>query len=454
MKSGWKNTNKILFNYILGMAVAIIGITVFYRLMGHKIVEMLYHSNLWINLLMRHRNEWSPSLYFERYDAYFISILWAMVYFLVWGSLFIILLKSIAHRQKRYLIYLLALGIIVFSIIGFELGAKSYFRHRGFLFLLTPSTHNYLPYLVFGDGTQRLNLHGSYKNIYEIGLKASQNYPVKKRKNTFRIFFLGASVAGDIEKEDIEKRYYVILEKKLNNYAKDRLSFECISAGVGAYISNQELIWLEVSGLLDMEPDMVVIFDGYNDVASVFPHRTEIGYPYVYTSQRKQLESISYYLFVRCLRYSAFLRYISLQRPLQRDSLPYKDDKKLFNLIAVNYVKNIEKMCALINSFCPEAKIIVALQPLPIFKKHLAPVEKIIVSNSGGLQNLKKTYSIIFDYLKKSVILRHRNVAIVDMMNVFDHTTKKIYHDPCHFGEEGSAILAEKFYNLIKDSYL
>jgi hypothetical protein len=86
----------------------------------------------------------------------------------------------------------------------------------------------------------------------------------RKQPNVYRIFLVGGStVAGNTAPADTLS---AVLETYLNRALADRgLRFEVVNTGVSAWLSAQEL-GLITYYLGDYQPDLIVSFDGFNDV--------------------------------------------------------------------------------------------------------------------------------------------------------------------------------------------
>jgi hypothetical protein len=95
----------------------------------------------------------------------------------------------------------------------------------------------------------------------EQGLKTA--HPVLKPKEKYRIILTGGSVArGGATDSTIS----AFLEKELNaRLGTDRI--EVLNAGVGAFVVEQEFIFIQLV-LQDYQPDMIVGLDGYNDLVT------------------------------------------------------------------------------------------------------------------------------------------------------------------------------------------
>lgn len=101
---------------------------------------------------------------------------------------------------------------------------------------------------------------------YEITINSlgyrGEEFPYEKQAGVYRIACVGASSTFGAEVPD-DETYPVHLERLLNDRLPDR-NIEVINAGVPGYTSAECLINFSMR-VMDLEPDLVVIYLGYND---------------------------------------------------------------------------------------------------------------------------------------------------------------------------------------------
>jgi lysophospholipase L1-like esterase len=117
--------------------------------------------------------------------------------------------------------------------------------------------HPYLSYYPTPNFKKGLTSHNSlgYRN-YE--------FPLKKPDGVFRIVALGGSSTYDVSIKDNQKTFTAQLERLLNEeYGYQNI--QVINAGVPGHNSWEILGNLEFR-VLDLDPDLVIIYEGVNDV--------------------------------------------------------------------------------------------------------------------------------------------------------------------------------------------
>jgi len=167
------------------------------------------------------------------------------------------------------------------------------------------SPHHYLNYYLTPGYSRGLTYHNT------LGYR-DREFRVKKQAGRYRIVALGGSSTYTSEVEDNRKTFTAQLERILvNEYHYRRI--EVINAGVPDYTSWESLINLEFR-VLDLEPDLVIIYHGTNDVHARFVVPT--AYKGDNSGKRKRWQPIP----VPLLDHSTVLRIIRRNLGLSRQA--------------------------------------------------------------------------------------------------------------------------------------
>lgn len=113
------------------------------------------------------------------------------------------------------------------------------------------------------DGYKKYNTLLSKTVIYR-----GQTYSISKPKNVKRVILLGGSAVHDTVK-DFKESWPYLLEQKLRAQTGEKI--EVINMGFYSESSIDELFKLNEFGL-DLNPDLVIVFDGSNDVYNFYHH--------------------------------------------------------------------------------------------------------------------------------------------------------------------------------------
>ncbi len=103
-----------------------------------------------------------------------------------------------------------------------------------------------------------------------------------KPENTTRIFMLGGSVVFNGGSNDTTIAGF--LETRLDKNAQTlNRDVQVVNAGMTGYVSTQELILL-MTQVVDFNPDIAIVIDGFNDCLVPFIMDKRLGYPYGFQS--------------------------------------------------------------------------------------------------------------------------------------------------------------------------
>jgi lysophospholipase L1-like esterase len=164
----------------------------------------------------------------------------------------------------------------------FEFGSRCYelYNNEKFTdkFDVETKTQVASPFLVFRfKNNISDNSYDSNFSTNSFGFRGKE-FEIVKPKDVFRIIAIGDSCTFGFGASDDEHTYPYLLEAKLNSMYKNK-KIEVINAGVPSYKSLQSLIWL-VTELMGLNPDMLIVQLGWNDIVSIFSPEYTIKYGY------------------------------------------------------------------------------------------------------------------------------------------------------------------------------
>tara|TARA_Y100001936_G_scaffold38600_2_gene36806 strand:- start:32 stop:1588 length:1557 start_codon:yes stop_codon:yes gene_type:complete len=215
--------------------------------------------------------------------------------------------------------------------------------------------------------------------INSLGFRGEE-FPIEKSAGTFRIFMLGGSTmfghGATSDKTTIPGYMETFFEDVDNN-----LNIEIINSGIQGADSFNELNLIKTR-LLELDPDMLIIYDGWNDL------RTE-----------------------------------------------YSPD-----LIQNNW----NSMCEL--GIEHNIDVIIVLQPIAGFGNKKLTEQELIYSENGTNYNDIQLINFQNDYETYSKNLNTLSACTLsfDLRNVFDEETSPVYWDQGHVSDLGNRIVADK----------
>lgn len=263
-------------------------------------------------------------------------------------------------------------------------------------------------------GYERIPLSAPGINSYGL---VGKEYPLRKKKDTFRILIIGDSITED--------NYYVEeLERRLNS-ASLKYNFELWNAGVGGYNLSQYAKYLKYKGI-KFNPDMVIIGFSPNDfdlVTAIF-YKTKEGFIECYNPTTKIARKINInpFLFKHSYLYRFLIINLNNLYPKQQKSNPGYH---------LEEIKNI----------CEGRQILLLSVIFPLLKslEEYSEQEKSDYKNMlSVLENLKIDYIDLHNcFLKNDVFILREN--------------EKDYFHPSKLGHK---IAAEAIYKYLLENYL
>lgn len=320
---------------------------------------------------------------------------------------------------------------------------------------------DFVPYTITSP---KPNLHFVVKNIdytnNSLGFRTSKEVVMPKPKGVFRVFVIGGStVYGGFNDKWIMSSY---LEKELSAFIPN---VEVINAGVVGYASESELILLETK-VLDLDPDLVVVFDGRNDIYySTIPGWQNRGGG-DYLSEKTNLDGlINYPTTKSILSYAAkFLLQRSyfltdVFRAIFRQGVPrtYSEKVTVKDQAIATYLDNESLMKLILEK--KGILGVIGFQPtMGYCKDHLTDYE---LSVEDYIKNTEQSdwFSVIgnlWPSIAKSFTAKLGNsdsVVSHDFTCLFKDVPETAYIDSVHYTPKGYELIAQETTKIIKESF-
>ena len=302
---------------------------------------------------------------------------------------------------------------------------------------VTPDTLEWAPY---EHWTMRPNLRGRFFRTNSLGLRGEKT-TIEKPAGRFRIAVLGGSAAWGLGATSDENTFCGQLQACLRQQHPKR-DIEVLNAAQIGYVSAQELIYFQ-RVIWRMQPDVVLLFDGYNDINADFMN-PESGWPQHAAVLKARYEASwkplpASYDLAALLRRS---RLLAGMADLWRDKHPAPRSAEIIRpeTTARTYVRNI---IALARIAAP-APVWVALQPsVATTAKPLTSEEQQIVQVkethvSGYRQRVRKTYRAMADAIGDA------DFPLIPLQDALGTEPKLLFADECHFGDEAAKRIAKR----------
>lgn len=234
------------------------------------------------------------------------------------------------------------------------------------------------------------------------------------------VVFLGGSAAFGCDSSSDETS----IVGYLNRIAKEEnLSITTFNFGMGSYTSTQELACL-IFYALDLEPDLVVVYDGFNDMVRVVSkkfYNVGVKIPFAFPRIRKSYPQ----------QYSS----VFLDRKYNNND--DEVDQKALKEVLDNYEKNLSIMVKIMETY--GKKTLLTVQPYRGFRNGLNPQEK---ENSIYEEFIKRAKKIAREEIKAEYI--ETTDLLEDKKNVDDY-----FDDAVHMKDLGYGLVAKKLFPTI-----
>ena len=269
-------------------------------------------------------------------------------------------------------------------------------------------------------------------NINSLGFRGEE-FTREKSDNVYRIFIVGGSSTFGYGSSGDE---YTI-PGQLGTIFKDR-NVEVINSGIGGATSFEEKYLIE-KNIVNLEPNMIIIFDGGNDVRYDQPSLKNY-------SDQKEKNPLKFgnYKFYRTpfVIWENFLRFnhddskIPSSKIIQLDDVP----------ITANWKHNVLDICNISNK--NNITTVVLIQPLlGSGTKILAQDESEFFNNDREkfTRNLKR----LNDLSESSHDLEEICSDVHDLRDIFKDINEPVFLDDIHLNENGNYLVAKRISQII-----
>ncbi len=303
---------------------------------------------------------------------------------------------------------------------------------------------------------------GEYFQINQAGFRDQREIVTKKPPGVRRVFVLGGSGAFGFLASSNQAVFTSLIEQQLR---QDGLKIEVINAGVPGFTSRQEFSLLSQK-ILDYQPDLIVVFNGFNDLMRDSNHDDSnfaldsIEHLMSKVSNHTNswlLETLDYrlsQLFV--IKGIKFWLLKSGELPPAEGSYSVSNYSQLnqpeFQRRAAEYRRNLEHMAVLLKGY--QIPLIIALQPELFNRKAQAyGPQEVAFARWYEAQapdyptQATQGYALL---AQSAQSLKSPGVDFVDLRLVFDQIQGEIFWDYVHFNDRGNQILADRLAPVIK----
>ncbi len=299
--------------------------------------------------------------------------------------------------------------------------------------------------------------------------KAGYALPKKKPAGQFRVAFLGPSIVqlGSTFDTALPGSLKLVLQKQYPGR-----DIEVINAGIQSSVSRQSLVQLLLH-VVDYEPDMVILYDGVNDLGLPLTYESRSNFPYNFQTMEEawnlyREEHRASVWRIAMERSEVFRLLRGWLHPSERKVIPTADepfagtnavkaekvinDKTYAPAHVAGYLSNWRKVIELSRAY--NYKTICILAPTPGLNKEWAHprMMKEFHLNSAEATQWTQAFQVLYDEAASQIDAmrkQHTGTTFLTMTNALQ-PPDKYFWDMIHVYDEANMILAEKIFADIR----
>jgi lysophospholipase L1-like esterase len=257
----------------------------------------------------------------------------------------------------------------------------------------------------------------------------------------YRIFMFGGSTMWGTGVRD----EYTIPSLLGSYLSRNGYHVEVINFGESGYVNTQEVIELSMQLRQKNIPNLVVFYDGVNDVFSSF-QQGKAGIPQNEFNREKEFNVLnskkrSLLVFLESLKTLASIRFINdITKSNQVAEISYTDQE--LKLLALETFDLYQENMHLVYSLGEESdfKSIFYWQPTVFNKRNLSEYEKERVNEMEYLKSFLKSVN---NYMITEDVI-HQSLYYYDISEIFYDEKEPVFIDYCHVSEYGNSVIAKR----------
>jgi len=271
-------------------------------------------------------------------------------------------------------------------------------------------------------GYKRLpNFNGTYINIDSNSLRKTINRC--NNSNATKIFMFGGSTMWGSGSRDVG----TIPSHLSKQMCKAGYNVEVTNFGESGYTSSQEVIRFQMELKKGNIPDIVIFYDGVNDVYSTYQNEIA-GLPQNVINRKQDFNSRE--------RYNLFPNFFKGMNKISKNNFARISNDTLNNDTADVYGNNIKLIKSLENDY--GFKSYFFWQPSIYTKQILSYAE---------MADILRFVAVDKDYNNVTKLINNYNVT--NLAHVFNFESQTFYLDWCHISEDGNSVVAKKITEVI-----
>jgi len=287
------------------------------------------------------------------------------------------------------------------------------------------------------------NQHSSTININSYGFRGPE-ITMEKPDDIYRIFVVGGSTTFNVRAPSDEHTIPGYLDYELNNLQTQKI-IQVINAGMPGMTSSGELLLIK-NKIVNFEPDLIIIYDGFNDL-----WKTELGWIRDYAPNIKKSDERQTMIEIKTYFKTPYLVNEIFKEISKIDVTPNEnsghDEKKVVTQSeekASLWLNNMAEICEMGQN--GDFKTLIALQPfLGTGNKTLTDHEIKKGAEHWDITDASLKYQ---NFGNKVNDLEPLCDKVVDLRNIFDNVTESVYFEHVHIHYRYNKMVAERLAEL------
>jgi len=308
------------------------------------------------------------------------------------------------------------------------------------------SSSQWRPYVYW----RRKPYNGNYINVDENGLrKTSFESGNLKPDRKIRIFVFGGSAVWGTGVRD----QFTIPSLIGFELTKKGIPVEIMNLGESGYVSTQEMIEFIHQLQNGNVPDMVIFYDGVNDIFSTY-QQAEAGIPQneynrirEFNAAKEKRKTIG--VLFESVKTLSMVRFVveKVQMDAEPKNYTAPEIQKLADQAVEIYSGNLRVIASLGKEY--GFKPLFYWQPVIFKKECLSEYEQ----NEAAKVSYIKEFTFAVDKQLMSFDTTQELILLYDISNIFSKTSEPVFIDFCHISEKGNSVIAARIADDIEQAF-
>ena len=268
------------------------------------------------------------------------------------------------------------------------------------------------------------------------GFRNDHDVTAPKEPGEVRVFVVGGSTTfmGSSNSNTIPGQ----LERLFQ--AHDHFNVTCYNFGIISQCSTQQLV-LTCTKLLDFQPDIIVTYDGINELIGHYGFDPRVGNPYNFFFMESVLNAVR----IKDQGGQSVLEFgqMNWRLPELREQVKYLSPEWRMAIVR-NYINNIRKMKQITASF--DIGYVSFIQPMIYHKSPLVGKEIAFAEERSYYSTHGEYYANVIEHAKSIDGASEDQKYIFDVTRVFRDFPHEVYWDFAHTSDRGNQEIAKAIY--------